>query len=1012
MPDRLNPADATAAESDYQKKFNRKAKDEAAHNAKTVKEQEAATDTTWKTTTKKKAADDGKKARFRFAGKRAGRVRQGSVFAFIFVMLGLGVWYTSVFAPNILLVNIKEMYTNDLSDTTIALDTYYKGLMAYKINRSNCGDKTSIKCKLSTMSRAQKLAFEKQGFTVIGSKLSEDNLDDGEPGNNLSEQRYQVSAILPPAYTDILNGLVARGMSVPSNLLGTNLDQLGDRVNSEVSALIKEQTQKLSNPLQYTPIVQGDMLFLYASLSDGNKAQVYNVFNPKSSFFMDARFKQRIKAKYNLTKNVTTVGNTEQAVNNSFNKSVQSGGGIDTNGRPDSSNGVSLGALSSPVVLAQIQLAAQTMSLQANSYPELQCAWYTLGKAVTNDAKSAKAATLARFAMQYLKAADSIKTGQADVVSTNVLSSKLAESSFGGYNGANALDSSLYKVVTYGTGDNSLGIPEMIAKLALLNASPYSLNPFDIYGFLIPAWSQIMVSAAAVGTAAGVSGRLIMPPGNLAGGDRDYCLDGQTLTNKTAIKNDKCATAITASAPPGMEAAVSGALKVGDETCPQPHVEAGEGGIRYKGQFITAPSLAVTNESLTAYVAGLFGINVMAWANAESLLFTSSTKGTAASDAIFAGTGELLGDMAMSRGMMPSNQAYMAEYLAQGESIEKDYDDVARYNAKQNPFDAYNKFSFLGSIVGSLSPSYSSDTPLLASLSNAFSLLGSSVKQLDSSAKAFYNIQPQIRPIDLTNPVTAGIHASDLAKYVAGRFTCADPEYIAIGIVADAACNVRYSMSRLDLAEALNIDGVLDYMTQTHSDKYQSQLDELNQRLVTADTEGPAGGEKANILRQIAQVQSAKDKGFIDNSGKATRYSEYEKYLDYCVNRQDPWGRSAMAVHRERLSDQQIKDIQKNQTSDGEAIDPTGAGDPYATTSTGAYLAITEGSKSDQDWYTGKKCTDESDDMVRKFRAYTMLCSIDGSLAGSVDCSYADNSFGAAYSNPFYTTNDILYTSW
>lgn len=365
----------------------------------------------------------------------------------------------------------------------------------------------------------------------------------------------------------------------------------------------------------------------------------------------------------------------------------------------------------------------------------------------------------------------------------------------------------------------------------------------------------------------------------------------------------------------------------------------------------------------------------------------------------------------MSRGMMPSNNAYMAEYLADAQQTQKDYDDVARYNGRKDPLDAYNKFSFLGSIVNSLSPSYDSSTPLLATLSNAFSLLGSSVKQLDSSAKAFYDIQPQIRPISLTNPETAAIHGADLLKYVTGRFTCANPEYLAIGIVADAACNVRYSMSRLDLAESLNIDGVLDYMTQTHSDKYQSQLDELNQRLATADIEGPAGGEKLSITNQIAHIEQAKNQPFIDNSGRATKYSEYEKYLEYCVNRQDPWGSSAMAVRHERLSDQQIKKIQENQSPDGTVLDPTGVGDPYATTSTDGYLAVM-GTKSDQDWYTGKRCVDPTDEMVRKFRAYTMLCSIDGSLAGSVDCSYADNSFGAAYSNSFYTSNDILYTSW
>src|SRR5690606_30617500 len=106
-----------------------------------------------------------------------------------------------------------------------------------------------------------------------------------------------------------------------------------------------------------------------------------------------------------------------------------------------------------------------------------------------------------------------------------------------------------------------------------------------------------------------------------------------------------------------------------------------------------------TSAMLSPYVAGLFSANVIAWANVMYPFFTSQTKGVAASDAIFAGTGELLGDMAMSRGMMPSNAAYMTVYLAQKEQVEKNYAEVARYNARNKPFDIYNKYSFLGSIV-------------------------------------------------------------------------------------------------------------------------------------------------------------------------------------------------------------------------------------------------------------------------------------------------------------------------
>ena len=146
MASRQNPAEQSAAESDYQKKFNQQRTGDKKSDLKT---QEATPDTEWKAAIKKTGKPADKKGRFRFAGRHAGKLRKGSAFGFIIVLLLAGVWYSSVFAPNILLVNIKEMYTNDLADATIALDTYYKKMMNYKIGRSNCSNQQSIKCKLS-----------------------------------------------------------------------------------------------------------------------------------------------------------------------------------------------------------------------------------------------------------------------------------------------------------------------------------------------------------------------------------------------------------------------------------------------------------------------------------------------------------------------------------------------------------------------------------------------------------------------------------------------------------------------------------------------------------------------------------------------------------------------------------------------------------------------------------------------------------------------------------------------
>lgn len=937
----------SVAQSDYEKKFNRGPG--SANPVKNLKEKEATggDDASWKTSAtgkKQKKQQPAKKGKFRFMGRHGGKIRQGSAFGFIIGMLALGVWYTSVFAPNILLVNIKEMYTNDLADATIALNTYYWKMMNYKIGRAQCGEKQSIKCKLSTMSRAQKKAFEKHGFTVLGAKVQEDNRDDFQPGNDLPEQRYQVAAIIPPVKSP---GFIATG----------------------------------------------DMLWLYAQLSSANKSLVYNVFNPKSSFYMDTRFKQRIKSKYGLDKSMTVGGRTEQAVNRSFDSAVRnSGGGINIYGRPDEVNGISLGALSNPVTAAQLIAAMAPLAAQTYSYVGLQCAWYSFGKAVTNNAKAAKHATVARFAMQYLKAADQIKAGTSEDVVISTLSSKLAQGVGGGYTTGNATDSSMYKSIVYG----ALPIPSIFGLL-------YYLDTFDLIAAMLPAWSQIMASAAAQGTASKVPGALAMPPANLTGSDREYCLGGETLENHTEIKNEEteCVPQVEASAPPGWQGALAPVIEVAQETCPPQHWE--ESHRHTHGEFVMQPSLKATATTLSTYVAGLFSVNVIAWANVMSLLFTSQTKGIAASDAIFAGTGEILGDMAQSRGMMPSNVAFMTEYLAQKESVDKEFEEVARYNARQQPFDIYNKFSFLGSIVHSLNPAYDGSTPLFGALSNGWNVLASSIRKLSPTAEAFYYSQPIIPEIDPLNPAQTGaLRATGLAKYML-RFHCPDPEYLAIMITADAACNVRYSLSRLELAA--QIDTVLDYMTQTHADAYEDKIAELEERLAQADVED---GDAANIERMLLEAQTAAGQPFIDKiTGKAIPNSEYDKFLQYCVNRADPWGRSAIHVVYQDLPDEEKKRRHAETTNNLTGLDPSWKS-PYERIPIIGYPAIVEGAKADQDWYSGKKCLEQSE-MLTNFRAYTMACSVDGSLSGGVDCTDNDNSAIASYSNSFYTSNDILF---
>lgn len=1093
------PNQANAAEKDYEKKFATPASKGA--SSQSIKEREATGDDSWKTAAKNsEQKSEPKKGRFGFRGNRAGKLRRGSAFGFIFALLIGGVWYTSVLAPNILLVNVKEMYTNDLADATTALEIYTQVAYFNKIgplSGQDCIDgqpmsEQPMKCKLTTMSRSEKQAFEKQGFTfglgdinvggfktdagnVAIKKVYDDKRDDGDFSNDLPESRYKVYAIIPPSYSRVIDSLKATGTSTLMKSISGNREEAGNALSEGVNDAFNQLLNPLKSASQSpqkmveamltgAPITSGPQLWIYSQINSTTKAQVYSVFNPRSSFFNDQKFKERIKTRYNTTRTVTTTGDTQQQVDRSFDNSVQKvDGGIDPlTGQPNPTDGVSLSSLSSPLSITQIkgmasnltnglsqesltkltnelpiaadlQIAGNLLATNTYNYTDLMCSWYTIGKISSNALVRAKASTAARYALQYLKAADSIKAGTSQEVPTNVLASKLAQHTLGGYGGGSATDSLIYRSVTYGdTFPNS--VEDLVSFVTdpgkLINAGTdlaaiiaYNLSAYENIATLAPSWAQVIPNAAALGAVTGASGTLSIPPFSLNGStDREYCLSGETTENKTAVKGEtsestRCTQAVTAMAPVGLQAAMAGALEVARRTCPPLNLADDNLIQLYLGTWrgpisnTVLPSQKIVQTTTTPYIAGWFSINTMLAAAATQQLYTSQVKGIAANYALFSGMGELLGDMSMSRGLVPSNTIEMMAYLYLGEIIgsQKSQDDVERHYAQQNQFDPYNKFSFAGSIVNQLSPTTDTNAPLFASLNNILSLVGVGAKQLGqtSTANAFYNSQPTF----ITTDNAAGL-IERTAAYTArlsGAFCPLDLEALSIGIMPDIMCNVRYSMPLEDIPMALNLSGVMEYMTSSHEDAYQSQSQELDERIGKAD----AQGELQYLTLQKNTVEDVKSKPFIDkNTGKPTKNGEYEKYLQYCVNRLDPWGRSAIAMRYDGLSDEERAERGASQSPDYEAINRGGAADPNQKYAGGLPQMAVTSTQADQDWLSGKKCTRMTDQsqMLSYFRVYTMLCSVDGSMSNKTDCTQPDREGG--YSDPFYLNNDILYTSW
>ena len=916
--DGIKPAKSVADEH-YERTFsnkNLKSQEEAAAKGSAdesadIKSREAKAGH-WKTSTTTRQKDSHRRG---IKSKLRLKLRHKSAYGFIVVLLVGGLWYSAIFAPNLILVNIKDLFTNDLADATTALSKYSLKMIDHKLGNADCSDEESIKCKLSTMSRNQVLAFKQHGFEVDGEKIKEDNLDDNDPSNDEPESRWKVNSVKFP-------------------------DDGGTASDGESFAKI-------------------------ASSSDNMRQIANGVWNPRSSFFMDVRFKQRIKDQFDLTKNATVFGRTEKEVDKSFDESMQ---GKDETIDRGGQGAFSLKTLASQKGQDGLKKMSEDIANMPNSYTNVQCGFYTQGKVVYNATKKAKEVTLARFAMQYLKAADQIKAGLSDEITANVLSGKLAWSRDGGFNGANATDASMYRHIV---------LRESLKKSE--NGMKYYADAFDAIGALQSASLPIMLTAKATQGISGAPGGLAAPPADLGDGAVKYCLHGQTTQSKSNLKPDKCpALTMAAGAAPafaGLMGQLGSIAAMSDRICPPPP----------KGVWLMYPTAHATSLAVMPTVANLFNSAVSDWAEKIARDFTSDTKGVAASDAVFAGTGIILGDMAMSRGMMPATKSSLKQYLAEKAELDKEYEQIARYEARNTPFDIYNQYSFMGSLVRSVNVSSAkAGTTLLDAFNTVARLVPLSIAATTPKASAIYNLQP--------------------AEFDEGRLQCSDAEYKHIGIEADMACNVRYSMSKQELDAS--VKDTLDYMLEAHPDETKDKIQELQERAGKTDFERDA----ADVNRQLSEAREASNKPFIDEkTGEATKNSEYEKFLTYCVNRKDPWGRSGLDVRREELSEDEKEERRKSKDADGNQILSTGKGSEYERKQTASYMSVTEGAKADQDWYTGKKCLEDSE-MLRNFRAYTMMCSVDGSFAGSLDCTEKDKA--GAYTDDFYTSNDILYLSW
>lgn len=161
-----------------------------------------------------------------------------------------------------------------------------------------------------------------------------------------------------------------------------------------------------------------------------------------------------------------------------------------------------------------------------------------------------------------------------------------------------------------------------------------------------------------------------------------------------------------------------------------------------------------------------------------------STTGAQAGDAMFAGTAVINGEVAQARGLSPLSLDGVKNYTVARAETNTYYASIDRYEAKDQPLDVTNQYTFVGSLATNLA------TPLLESkgsnpLAQVASILTQPLKMTRASALA-----------DTFNP----------ERYQ----QCNDQTYQGAGYAPDVACNLRYGLSNAELA--MDTRAVYDYM--------------------------------------------------------------------------------------------------------------------------------------------------------------------------------------------------------
>lgn len=732
-----------------------------------------------------------------------------------------------------------------------------------------------------------------------------------------------------------------------SNMLKERYEERGFTVSSTrssssdrhtVSSLRTPNGQTAANPAGFAKLMSDDGLSM---------DRISDVMDPKNALFHDRKFAQRLYEKFHITHRQTLSGGTRQDVEESFDQNLWSDDdSLDAHGQ-----GVyGLDYLSQTEEVWRDTVYPKLIE-KAKTHLAITCGMNTYATIMEGAVQQAKSTTVARFAMQYLATADAIKAGvQTGDHEVEFLSDRLSAEGDGG---STATDGSSFRVPAMQEIPESGKQP--FGRL-YMNDTKVALEIIRAFGgvFGLPGTTYLKNSSTSMKSTS---------PG------REACAQGLSSMQLTSEQSGGCLD-------PGIQSLAQYIGPIGFAATQVPQFTkliqalcmADHGAVVELAKTLTRPEASFATSMLIGPAL-----------RQEYNRFNSQTHGVAAQDAVFAGAGVILGDVAQSIGMRPASRDSLRSYLAATSQTYEDMMRTERLAARHTPWDMANRYSFAGSILQNIG-----GVKLLEQTSS-----------IGVGATLLSSVLPRA-VVSFSSPVASALY-SQPANHQWQRLLSASDCHIPGGleINPDFACNVRYSMSANDLNQDVN--DVVRYMSTTQSSAAGIAGDtgadaDVGQRMQNAASEGSS-------LTYIDPV-----------TGAPNKHTEYAKFLEFCTNRTMPWGQVGLQTEYipEAYSPDEDMSPRGVRTYSHKNYDIIGSGAANGAPAElpWAYYGLAWGSDSDQQWMTGKKCLEESP-MLNNFRAYTVMCRALAGMSGTRECWHEDAT--PDYNSGFYPRNNIIF---